>query len=206
MNNSNLLNHIKPVDTNVNTDPKFVTPMTQKYHKMTNITFDLFEIYKQEEIVNKFPPLTFPKIVETTGYELFIEPHDRIYNSSLMEETYIKWLVLGEDMEPINGHNYPMVKLPQDGYLMKIQVPNSLKLSDNMKELKNYQIDCIYPYRHFKIITEDNLKQMEENSMDLDIMSSLSIKSVDVDINSTLHSLLTNKEEFFDKYVKDCIK
>ena len=42
--------------------------------------------------------------------------------------------------------------------------------------------------------------------MDLDIMSSLSIKSVDVNINSTLHSLLTNKEEFFDKYVKDCIK
>lgn len=164
-----------------------------------NETLDLFKIYKNENIKSQLMKDSLPDVVDTTSNELFIDPHAKSIINQV--EIRTKWLLFNEDNEPIRSHNYPMVRIPKVGYLMKITVP----ITTDKSKISDFIIEYYVDIRNIDIIKISNLERGAEAD-NTSVKTSIAIKPFDITDHPELHSLLLKRDEFFEKYVKDALE
>lgn len=164
-----------------------------------NETLDLFKIYKDENIKSQLMKNTLPSIIDTTSNELFLDPHAKSLVNHV--EVRTKWLLFDKDNEPINSHNYPMVRIPNVGYLMKINVP----ITTEKSKITDFSIEYYVDIRNIDIIKISNLERGAEAD-NTSVKTSIAIKPFDITDHPELHSLLLKRDEFFEKYVKDALE
>lgn len=164
-----------------------------------NETLDLFKIYNDENVKSQLMKDTLPNIIDTTSNELFIDPHTKSIVNQV--EIRTKWLLFNKDNEPIHGHNYPMVRIPKVGYLMKITVP----ITTDKSKITDFGIDYYVDIRNIEVERMTNLERDNENGNTI-IKDFIAIKSFDIARHPELHSILLDRDDFFNKYVKDALE
>jgi len=125
-----------------------VTPDFQTQH-MINAGLNLIKIYTDDDLMRKFKSHTFPYASITTDKEIFITPLRHVKIST--DDYNTKWLVLDANFKPVHNHDYPMVPLPTNGYLMKIDYHYY-----NKNVAGNFTVDYLIDYNnlHVNIVTE----------------------------------------------------
>jgi hypothetical protein len=206
---NNLSNFIKPVDTMNKVENSLkgvVTPFNQTYHKSEDsMGFDIIEIIDDEKMLSRFDRYTFPHIEKTSDGTLFITPTKRVLTST--ENYYVKWLVLNEEFQPLSNHNYPMLPLPKNGYLMKIVLHVT---SDNPTE---FIIQYVVDYHNIGIQTVSGVNGISQvqssfsgqSSIEVDKADSISVKTIDISRIPQIMSMINDKESFFKEYLQDMI-
>ena len=206
MSYNDIINHIKPADSNngihTSLNGVVVTPFNQNYRKQESRGFDLIEILNNENVLSQFKKHTFPSIEKTSTGNIFITPVKRVMSST--ENYCIKWLIFNKDFTPVHNHNYPMVPLPANGFLMKIVVPIT-------KQLDDFIIEYIVDYHNIQVQFENsiaNVTQVESQVIDgqNSIQVSQNSKMVivfDISEYSEIMKLVSNRTEFFNNYLSD---
>ena len=176
-----------------------VTPFTQKYRRTDSVGFQLSEIL-DGEMWKRFKKNTFPKVEKTSDGKMFIQPRKHVM--STMENHHVKWLVLTTDYKPVHDHNYPMVQLPKNGYIMKVVIPiTSEKLSE-------FMIEYVIDYNNIQIESINTIGNIKDKTQEIFQMTrdeNISIK-FNIDNHRPVLELISNREEFFSKYLSDAVE
>lgn len=144
-----------------------------------------------------FPSKYIPHIVETAD-GFFIEPVTSFKTGGI--KTYVKFLILDKNFIPIHGHDYAFVKLPTEGYLMRILLNNKTDKELSEDFIINYVIDI-------NNITVVSSREINTQS-GVNELSTIEIKAFENIIDSydeRIFSLLSNKDVFFKTYLKDIV-
>ena len=171
-----------------------VTPEMQK-SMIKEETLDLFEICDKKEIMNKFDQYTFPELLKMDSGEIFFNPHKSVRDTTTA--FCIKWLVFDKDFNPIHGHDYPMVRLPLECYLMKIVIPLMTEM------INDFGIEYLIDIRNIDIIRNETQSITEEQFSDATV---LRIRPFDFESFPKIKELMDDKLLFFRRYVKDAIE
>lgn len=168
-----------------------VTPNTQQTNHADNI-YSL-DFLLTDNMICKFRKHTFP-IIHKSKDGIFMQPTQHIITP--MENIYVKWLFIGSDYKPSHDHNYPVAKLKESGYFMRITAST---FSD-----KDFIIDYIQDVTKIETLTIKNVtmtKSVTDTYKDLDM---LIIRPYQVGVDDELiKNIITDREMFFDTYLKD---
>lgn len=193
---TNLADFMKPVEENENSLKGVVTPYDQKFRRKEKDGFTLFEIIQNDALKERFAKNIFPEFQIMENSEIFMEPTKRIIQT--MHEYYIKWFILDENFVPSHDHDYPYVNVPKKGYLVKIVIP---RLSDN--PIEN---ECVIEYacdiNNIEAYTCDSIHDINrQESINVDMKEDLQLEAFDCTKYPEIYKLVTNKQDFFKKYL-----
>lgn len=206
----NLLNYIKPKQDPTglrnSLDGLGVTPFNQNFNNSEERGFNLLQILNDESLLAKFQRFTFPKVETMSDGCMFINPRKHVITPT--ENQYIKWLIFNTDFSPVHDHNYPMTRLPKNGYMMKITIPI---LSENPDE---FQIEYIIDYHNIQVDVSNSINNISQiqNSDDRQItvqvnaQNELNIKEYMLGVYPEIDSLISDKKLFFETYASDALE
>ena len=183
--NTSLLNQLKGV----------VTPFSQKYHRSDSSGFELEEIVNGD-MIKRFKKDTFPKVEKMSNGNLFIQPTKHVMSTT--ENYYVKWLVLDSSYQPTHNHDYPMVELPKNGYIVRISVPIT------PEKTPQFMINYVIDYHNIQIDSMNSLGNVEQDQSPYQaIREETVVVRFNINEHLPLLNLISNREEFFSKYLND---
>ena len=188
-------------------DGMVVTPFNQNFNKSDDNGFDLSTIINDERIMSKFQRNTLPRIEIMTDGGMFINPRKYVIGPN--ENYYIKWLVFNKNFEPVNDHNYQMTRIPKNGYMMKIVIPNIYEKLDDIEFVIEYVIDI----NNIKFEVSNTIGDIsplqsisdEQTSIHVTTENNLYFKSYTLGEYKEIDKLILDKKSFFEKYVRDVL-
>lgn len=200
--------NIKPVRVEelTNSLKGVVTPYQQKYMKADKDGFDLMSILDDEILKNKFPRYTFPQIEKTSDGTCFIVPTKHVISTT--DNFYVKWLILDEKYQPVSNHNYPMVPLPKKGYLMKVML---YVTSPNPTDYAIVYLEDFHNIHVQSILSMNGMSQVQSSQVENQSFiqanedDKMMIQPFDLSHHPGITTLLSDRSEFFKKYLSDMI-
>lgn len=150
---------------------------------------------------DKFPLNYFPSIQKTsTG--IFICPRNKVISTN--RRYFIKYLVIrniGSIMKVVSDHNYPMVQLPQNGFIAKFEI--------DFTSIFNKEFTMEYFIDFNDVSISQNIEKTmvkEGNDQDSDFVEKQTeIYTFMDDPNKGFITELIQRSDFFDTYLSDAI-
>lgn len=185
----NIQNYILK-NSNTNPSPKtslngvVVTPDLQNTKHIEN-RFPL-NFLLTNDVIHKFRKNTFP-IIHQSKDGLFMQPVQHIMTP--MSDIYVKWMFIGLDYKPSHDHNYPMAKIKDTGYIMRISLDARI---DSTFSNNYFTIDYIQDVTKVETVKEFDMMVVRPYQNELD--------------GELITNIITDQNTFFDLYVKDVFR
>lgn len=156
------------------------------------------DLYKENSPYS-LPAHYLPKI-EILDEAVFMVPTKHVISAN--DDYYIKYLVLDENQVPIHGHDYPYVRLPSEGFILKI---NS---HYNDAKIQEFSISYLLNINDVKLIPTTELQAVTTADNEPDIEGILTYDFYPISTSEytrSLEMLLADRKLFFDKYISDVL-
>ena len=154
--------------------------------------------FKDDEKRKGFPKKYIPNIIETeSGF--FIQPVEKIIDIAI--RGYVKFLVLDKNFTPIHGHDYQFVRLPDEGYLMRIV----LTYKDDRNLSEDFTVDYIININDIEVVSFIEKSTNNKEILDGGITETKYFehcRDLEADV---LSNLLADRNEFFRLYLRDIV-
>ena len=186
-----------------NKNPGFVTINEQKRLCLKGLS--LRDIIIKNGTNYNFKPYLFPEFNVMTNGDIFFDPCVSIINVSRRE--FVKWFVLDKQWNISHDNSYNFVRLPKEGYMMKISIPIVSDTIESFEveyvvDITNINIIESFEVEHVVDIDTNHIFALNDPHL-MEVDSLNTIESIDVTKYPEFIELINDTTSFIKKYLTD---